>query len=121
MLYVGGGAGMAPMRSRLYELFRTLKNLKIVLLFGDGGAFQKRACSTSGRFQSLRKRLSRIFCFSAAPCPNLHGGRQLENQRRTCMAKVLDLKALFINVLLTTTSITIEAQKTQRFISVGHP
>ncbi len=25
MLYVGGGAGMAPMRSHLYELFRTLK------------------------------------------------------------------------------------------------
>ena len=25
MLYIGGGAGMAPMRSHLYELFRTLK------------------------------------------------------------------------------------------------
>ena len=25
MLYVGGGAGMAPMRSHLYELFRTMK------------------------------------------------------------------------------------------------
>ena len=25
MLYVGGGAGMAPMRSHLYHLFRTLK------------------------------------------------------------------------------------------------
>ena len=25
MLYVGGGAGMAPMRSHLYELFRTIK------------------------------------------------------------------------------------------------
>ena len=26
MLYVGGGAGMAPMRSHLYQLFRTIKN-----------------------------------------------------------------------------------------------
>ena len=25
MLYVGGGAGMAPMRSHLYELFKTIK------------------------------------------------------------------------------------------------
>ena len=25
MLYIGGGAGMAPMRSHLYELFKTLK------------------------------------------------------------------------------------------------
>ena len=33
MLYVGGGAGMAPMRSHLYELFRTLK-LVGRLLFG---------------------------------------------------------------------------------------
>ena len=28
MLYVGGGAGMAPMRSHLYHLFRTLKQVE---------------------------------------------------------------------------------------------
>lgn len=35
MLYVGGGAGMAPMRSHLYELFRTLKtNRKVSYWYG---------------------------------------------------------------------------------------
>ena len=33
MLYVGGGAGMAPMRSHLYHLFRTLQTGR-KLLFG---------------------------------------------------------------------------------------
>ena len=32
MLYVGGGAGMAPMRSHLYHLFRTLKTGRKVIL-----------------------------------------------------------------------------------------
>ena len=35
MLYVGGGAGMAPMRSHLYHLFRTLKtNRKVTYWYG---------------------------------------------------------------------------------------
>jgi len=35
MLYVGGGAGMAPMRSHLYELFRTLKtDRKVTYWYG---------------------------------------------------------------------------------------
>jgi len=35
MLYVGGGAGMAPMRSHLYQLFRTLKtNRKVTYWYG---------------------------------------------------------------------------------------
>ncbi|MCY4298439.1 MAG: NADH:ubiquinone reductase (Na(+)-transporting) subunit F [Flavobacteriaceae bacterium] len=35
MLYVGGGAGMAPMRSHLYHLFRTLKtNRKVTFWYG---------------------------------------------------------------------------------------
>ena len=35
MLYVGGGAGMAPMRSHLYELFKTLKtNRKVTYWYG---------------------------------------------------------------------------------------
>jgi Na+-transporting NADH:ubiquinone oxidoreductase subunit F len=36
MLYVGGGAGMAPMRSHLYELFRTLKTGRIVTFWYGG-------------------------------------------------------------------------------------
>ncbi len=35
MLYVGGGAGMAPMRSHLYELFKTLKtDRKVTYWYG---------------------------------------------------------------------------------------
>jgi len=36
MLYVGGGAGMAPMRSHLYELFRTLKTGRKVTYWYGG-------------------------------------------------------------------------------------
>lgn len=36
MLYVGGGAGMAPMRSHLYHLFRTLKSGRIVTYWYGG-------------------------------------------------------------------------------------
>lgn len=35
MLYIGGGAGMAPMRSHIYQLFRTLKtNRKVTYWYG---------------------------------------------------------------------------------------
>ncbi len=35
MLYIGGGAGMAPMRSHLYELFKTLRtNRKVTYWYG---------------------------------------------------------------------------------------
>jgi Na+-transporting NADH:ubiquinone oxidoreductase subunit F len=36
MLYVGGGAGMAPMRSHLYELFRTIKTGRKVTFWYGG-------------------------------------------------------------------------------------
>jgi Na+-transporting NADH:ubiquinone oxidoreductase subunit F len=36
MLYVGGGAGMAPMRSHLYQLFRTLKTGRKVSFWYGG-------------------------------------------------------------------------------------
>ncbi|MFY9241940.1 MAG: NADH:ubiquinone reductase (Na(+)-transporting) subunit F [Polaribacter sp.] len=36
MLYVGGGAGMAPMRSHLYQLFRTLKTGREVTYWYGG-------------------------------------------------------------------------------------
>jgi Na+-transporting NADH:ubiquinone oxidoreductase subunit F len=35
MLYIGGGAGMAPMRSHLYELFKTMRtNRKVTYWYG---------------------------------------------------------------------------------------
>lgn len=36
MLYVGGGAGMAPMRSHLYELFKTIKTGRTVTFWYGG-------------------------------------------------------------------------------------
>ena len=36
MLYVGGGAGMAPMRSHIYELFRTMKSGRKVTYWYGG-------------------------------------------------------------------------------------
>jgi Na+-transporting NADH:ubiquinone oxidoreductase subunit F len=36
MLYIGGGAGMAPMRSHLYELFKTLQTGRKVTYFYGG-------------------------------------------------------------------------------------
>ena len=36
MLYVGGGAGMAPMRSHLYELFKTIKTGRTVTYWYGG-------------------------------------------------------------------------------------
>ena len=36
MLYVGGGAGMAPMRSHLYELFKTIKTGRKVTFWYGG-------------------------------------------------------------------------------------
>lgn len=36
MLYIGGGAGMAPMRSHLYELFRTIKTGRKVTYWYGG-------------------------------------------------------------------------------------
>ena len=36
MLYIGGGAGMAPMRSHLYHLFKTLERVaRLPIGMGD--------------------------------------------------------------------------------------
>src|SRR5690554_8059741 len=43
MLYVGKGAGMAPMRSHLYHLFKTLKTNRKVT-YGYGGRSKRELC-----------------------------------------------------------------------------
>ena len=53
MLYVGGGAGMAPMRSHLYELFRTIKTGRKVTLWYGGRS--KRELFYVDHFRSLEK------------------------------------------------------------------
>ncbi|RZS91967.1 NADH:ubiquinone reductase (Na(+)-transporting) subunit F [Aquimarina brevivitae] len=53
MLYVGGGAGMAPMRSHLYHLFKTLKTGRKVTYWYGGRS--KRELFYLDHFQQLEK------------------------------------------------------------------
>jgi Na+-transporting NADH:ubiquinone oxidoreductase subunit F len=53
MLYVGGGAGMAPMRSHLYELFRTIKTGRKVTYWYGGRS--KRELFYIDHFKALEK------------------------------------------------------------------
>ncbi len=53
MLYVGGGAGMAPMRSHLYELFRTVKTGRKVSYWYGGRS--KRELFYVDHFKALEK------------------------------------------------------------------
>ena len=53
MLYVGGGAGMAPMRSHLYQLFRTIKTGRKVNFWYGGRS--KRELFYVDHFRALEK------------------------------------------------------------------
>jgi Na+-transporting NADH:ubiquinone oxidoreductase subunit F len=53
MLYVGGGAGMAPMRSHLYHLFRTLKTGRKVTFWYGGRS--RRELFYVDHFRALEK------------------------------------------------------------------
>jgi len=53
MLYVGGGAGMAPMRSHLYHLFKTLKTGRKVTYWYGGRS--KRELFYINHFKSLER------------------------------------------------------------------
>ncbi len=53
MLYIGGGAGMAPMRSHLYELFRTIKTGRKVSYWYGGRS--KRELFYIDHFRALEK------------------------------------------------------------------
>ncbi|CAM4163315.1 NADH:ubiquinone reductase (Na(+)-transporting) subunit F [Gillisia limnaea] len=53
MLYVGGGAGMAPMRSHLYHLFRTAKTGRKVTFWYGGRS--KRELFYTDHFRALEK------------------------------------------------------------------
>ncbi|MEL4456188.1 NADH:ubiquinone reductase (Na(+)-transporting) subunit F [Lutimonas vermicola] len=53
MLYVGGGAGMAPMRSHLYHLFKTLKTDRKVTYWYGGRS--KRELFYTDHFRDLEK------------------------------------------------------------------
>ncbi len=53
MLYVGGGAGMAPMRSHLYHLLRTVKTGRKVTYWYGGRS--KRELFYTEHFRALEK------------------------------------------------------------------
>jgi Na+-transporting NADH:ubiquinone oxidoreductase subunit F len=53
MLYVGGGAGMAPMRSHLYHLFRTIKTGRKVTFWYGGRS--KRELFYTEHFRALER------------------------------------------------------------------
>ena len=67
MLYVGGGAGMAPMRSHLYHLFKTLKTGRKVTYWYGGRS--KRELFYIDHFKSLEKDFSNFKFYMALSEP----------------------------------------------------
>lgn len=69
MLYVGGGAGMAPMRSHLYHLFNTLKSRRTVTYWYGGRS--KRELFYIEHFRKLEREFSnfKFFLVLSEPLP----------------------------------------------------
>ena len=67
MLYVGGGAGMAPMRSHLYHLFKTLKTKRKVTYWYGGRS--KRELFYLKHFHDLEKEFPNFKFFIALSDP----------------------------------------------------
>ncbi|TRZ41401.1 NADH:ubiquinone reductase (Na(+)-transporting) subunit F [Robertkochia solimangrovi] len=67
MLYVGGGAGMAPMRSHLYHLFKTLKTGRKVTYWYGGRS--KRELFYTEHFRSLEREFPNFKFFIALSEP----------------------------------------------------
>lgn len=69
MLYVGGGAGMAPMRSHLYHLFKTLKTGRKVTYWYGGRS--KRELFYVDHFKELEKEFPnfKFFLVLSEPLP----------------------------------------------------
>jgi Na+-transporting NADH:ubiquinone oxidoreductase subunit F len=68
MLYVGGGAGMAPMRSHLYHLFKTLKtNRKVTYWYGGRS---KRELFYVDHFRELEQEFPNFKFFIALSDPS---------------------------------------------------
>ena len=77
MLYVGGGAGMAPMRSHLYELFRTLKTGRKVTYWYGGRS--KAELFYIHYFRALEKDFPNFKFFIALSDPTEADNWQLKN------------------------------------------
>ena len=72
MLYIGGGAGMAPMRSHLYHLFKTIKTGRKVTYWYGGRS--KRELFYVNHFQELEKEFPnfKFFMVLSEPLPEDH-------------------------------------------------
>ncbi|UBM57960.1 NADH:ubiquinone reductase (Na(+)-transporting) subunit F [Marinilongibacter aquaticus] len=67
MLYIGGGAGMAPMRSHLYHLFHTLKTKRKVTFFYGGRT--RRELFYVNEFKEIEKQFPNFKFFVALDNP----------------------------------------------------
>ena len=77
MLYVGGGAGMAPMRSHLYHLFRTLKSGRKVNFWYGGRS--KRELFYVEHFKALEKDFPNFKFYMALSEPNKEDNWKIKN------------------------------------------
>jgi len=68
MLYIGGGAGMAPLRSHLFHLFHTLKTTDRKVSFWYGGR-TKRELFYVDQFRALEKEFSNFKFYIALDNP----------------------------------------------------
>jgi len=68
MLYIGGGAGMAPMRSHLFHLFHTLKTKRKVSYWY--GARSKREIFYEDHFRDLEEKFTNFSFYIALSEPN---------------------------------------------------
>src|SRR5690606_22329677 len=94
MLYVGGGAGMAPMRSHLYELFRTLKtNRKVTYWYGGRS---KRELSYIEHLRALERDFPKFKFHLALSEPM---DEDTWKVKRALMMREMDLLDLFIRLL----------------------
>lgn len=67
MLYIGGGAGMAPMRSHLFHLFHTLKTKRKVTFFYGGRT--KKELFYIDEFREIEKQFPNFRCVVALDNP----------------------------------------------------
>ncbi len=67
MVYIGGGAGMAPLRSQIFHLFRTLKTKRKVSFWY--GARSVREIFYEEEFRELEKKFKNFTCHIALSAP----------------------------------------------------
>ncbi|CAI8026456.1 Na(+)-translocating NADH-quinone reductase subunit F [Geodia barretti] len=106
MVYIGGGAGMAPLRSHLYHLFHTLKTGRKVS-YWYGRAIPTRS---STRTTSAKSKKSFPTSPSTSPCPS-RGQRTIGTAMWALFTKWCTTIISRITPLLKTSNITCAARR----------